>query len=203
MGTGISRAGLGLAALALGLAGCGSSAGGAGAGAGTGSTAAGGAGGVFAWLHPQSPPAAWRLVAIPSGATMAYPPGWKRQRSDAGTASAVRLGAGGRFLGYLDLTPRQGAETLSNWATFRIEHNSEEGQRDVRRLAAAGGLRFLDGRGTCVKDTYTTKTAARYVEIACLVAGRRDETVIVAAAPPQVWGSESRTLERAIEGVKG
>jgi hypothetical protein len=208
MGTGISRVGVVLAALTLGLAGCGGSGHGAGgsaarAGAGSGAPAGGGSAdrGAFSWLRPHSPPAGWRVVTIPSGATMAYPPDWRRQHSDAGTATAVLRAHGGSYLGYVNLTPQQGAETLSNWSSFRIEHNTDEGDRHVRRLAAAASLRFLNGHGSCIKDSYTTAVGARYVEIACLVAGRSGQSVIVAAAPPAAWGRESLTLESVIDAV--
>lgn len=190
MGTGTSRAALGAIALALGLAACG------------GGTKSGNTQSAFVWFHPRSPPSGWRVATIRSGATLAYPPSWQRQHSDAGTASAVLLRADGGYLGYLNLTPRQGDETLSNWASFRVAHNADEGDRDVKRLAAAGGLPFLGGRGSCVKDAYTTKIGAQFVEIACLIAGHRGDAVIVAAAPPQLWASESGTLQREIEAVR-
>ncbi|HLY48515.1 MAG TPA: hypothetical protein VKR21_04905 [Solirubrobacteraceae bacterium] len=185
MGTGTSKPGLGLAALTLALAGCG------------GATRS-----QFTWLHPQAAPSAWRVAVIASGASMAYPPSWKRQRGDQGTATAALRAPDGRFIAYLNLTPRQGRESLSNWASFRPAHNSDEGDRDVRRVAAAGGLHFLSGHGSCVKDSYTTEVGARFVEIACLVVGPHTASVIVAAAPPGVWNRESPTLERAIEAVR-
>jgi hypothetical protein len=133
---------------------------------------------------------------------MAYPPSWRWQHGDAGTATAALRGADGQFLAYLNLTPRQGAESLSDWSAFRISHNAEEGDRSVKRLAAAHGLHFLHGDGACVKDSYTTKVGAQFVEIACLVDGPRAESVIVGAAPPGRWNRESGTLERAIEAVR-
>lgn len=156
----------------------------------------------FPWLHGQSAPAGWRVASVPSGASLAYPPGWQLEHSDRGTVSAVLRTSSGRYLGYLNLTPRQGEETLANWATFRVGHNADEGDRGVRRLAAASGLRFLSGRGSCVRDAYTTQIGAQFVEIACLIAGHRDAVVIVAAAPPQAWSQESATLERAIDAAR-
>ncbi len=176
---------LALAGLSLALAGCG----------GNRPTA-------FSWLHPQAPPAGWRVTTIPSGAALAYPPSWQKERSDAGTTSAALLGSNGQFLAYLNLTPRQGSETLTNWSSYRTGHNADEGDHAVRRLSAASGLPFLNGRGACVKDSYTTRFSTRYVEIACLVRGPRTESVIVAAAPPGVWQRESGTLQRAIEAVR-
>jgi hypothetical protein len=186
MGTGTSKPRVGLAAIALALAACGSA----------GGTSA------FSWLHPHAPPSSWQVVRVPSRATLAFPPGWQRQHGDPGTATAAVLGPAGRFLGYLNLTPRQGDETLSDWASFRIEHNAEEGDRAVTRLAAATGLHFLTGHGSCVKDSYTTSINARYVEIACLVAGARTASVIVGAAPPDRWRAISPAIQRSISGVR-
>lgn len=164
--------------------------------------AAGVSTGAFSWLHPQPPPTGWTVVRIPTGSTLAYPASWKPQHGDPGTATAVLLRPDGAYLGYLNLTPLQGGETLSNWPSFRVDHNSNEGERAVRRLAAATGLRFLTGRGTCVEDAYTTTIGARFIEIACLVTGARTDFVIVGAAPPSRWTQAAPTLERAIEGVQ-
>lgn len=172
-----------LAALAaLGLAACGTTA---------------SAGGPFAWLSPRAAPSAWPVATIPGGAAMPYPPGWARARGDRGTATAVRLDPRGHIIGYLNLTPQQGAETVANWRTFRTQHNAHEGDRHVRTLATAGGLRFRSGSGACVKDSYTTGTGAKYVELACLVRG----SVIVGAAPPQAWPAIAPQIERAISGL--
>jgi hypothetical protein len=53
-----------------------------------------------------------------------------------------------------------------------------------------------------VRDSYTTVTHARYVEIACLVAGQRATSVIVGAAPPNAWSQVSPLLERAISAFE-
>ena len=76
---------------------------------------------------------------------MAYPPGWRARAGDRGTASAALLDGDGHYLGYLNLTPRQGAETAANWPSFRLRHNAGEGDRDVTFDAAAGGLHFRTG----------------------------------------------------------
>jgi hypothetical protein len=52
-----------------------------------------------------------------------------------------------------------------------------------------------------VEDTYTTATGARYVELACLIAGRRTSVVIVGASPPSDWARVEPLLERAITSV--
>jgi hypothetical protein len=202
----VALAALILALTAVGAAGCGGAAVRSDTGPSVGARSSSGSGAsgpnaAFAWLHPQAPPTSWKVAALPSGAAMAYPADWKPQHGDAGTATAALMGAGDQTLGYLNLTPRQGSETLADWSSFRVDHNAEEGDKDVKRLAVGTNLRFRDGRGTCVMDAYTTITHARYDEIACLVAGQHGEAVIVAAAPPKTWASESATLERAIEGV--
>jgi hypothetical protein len=133
---------------------------------------------------------------------MPYPPGWRRIHGDSGTASAALLAGGGRFLGYLNLTPRQGPESLGNWLSFRPGHNREEGDREVHRLAGASNLVFANARGSCVRDSYTTETGARYIEIACLVVGQRSAVVIVGAAPPGDWAQQSGDIKRAIAGVR-
>jgi hypothetical protein len=65
-------------------------------------------------------------------------------------------------------------------------------------VAAAGGLRFSDGRGSCVKDSYSTSTDRRYTEIACIVGGGGATTVIVPPTTPGQWNRLSPTLERAV-----
>jgi len=104
----------------------------------------------------------------------------------------------GAITGYLNITPQGGEETLANWPSFRPAHNLDEGDRDLVPLASTSGLRFTDGHGSCVKDSYSTSTDRRYTEIACIVRGEAATTVIVAAATPGRWPRLSPTLERAI-----
>jgi hypothetical protein len=156
----------------------------------------------FAWLRPASPPSGWSSAAIPDGATLAYPAGWSRVHGDPGTASAILFGPNREIVGYLNATPRQGAETLSNWAHFRVDHDAEEGDRDIKAVASATGLRFRSGHGSCVQDSYVTETGSRYVELACLVAGSHSTSVVVGAAPPRQWARVSSTIERAISAFR-
>ena len=155
------------------------------------------ASGPFAWLRQAPPPAGWSVADTPRGGTLAYPPGWKPIKTDPGTASVALLGRGGRIDGFLNATPKQGSETLANWSRFRPAHNREEGDTNVRLIASARDLKFRDGRGSCVIDTYTTSKAS-YREIACLVAGRTTSAVIVAAAPVELWNAQAATLRRAV-----
>lgn len=170
------------------------------AAAGCGGKARSGPKPAFAWLSARSAPAGWLTARIPSGAAMSYPRDWKPISGDPGTATVVLRGPGG-FQGYLNLTPRQGEETLANWSRFRTEHNREEGDRHVATLAAAGARPFGNGRASCVKDLYVTSAGARYIEIACLVSGQRGMVVVVGASPPGAWSRVSPELERAISSV--
>jgi hypothetical protein len=184
-----------LAACCAAAAGCGGSDGGAGSASrpeATGSVPA---------LVPAAAPPSWRAARIPSGAVLAYPPSWRLARGDPGSATAILSDGRDRILGYLNLTPRQGRESLANWAAFRVAHNAEEGERDSRREGARSGVRFRTGRGSCVRDSYTTSAGVRYVELACLVLGRTTGTVIVGAAPSQRWPAVSPTLARAISAL--
>ncbi|MFL5825457.1 MAG: hypothetical protein ACJ76V_02925 [Thermoleophilaceae bacterium] len=154
--------------------------------------------GSFAWVRPAAVPANWRVAQLPSRtAELAYPPGWRRIRTDPGTFSAALMGQHGRIRGYLNATPQSGAETLANWASFRPAHNADEGDRAVVRDASAVGLPFHSGTGSCVIDHYAT-TSARYREIACIVRGARATTVVVAAARPADWAHLEPQLERSI-----
>jgi hypothetical protein len=189
----IAYAGIAAAVLA-GAAGCGS--------AGQTSGGAAHAGGAFAGVSATAPPAAWRALRIASGAVLFYPPGWTPVTGDRGTATVTLSGANGHLLGYLNLTPRQGDETLANWAHFRVEHNAREGDRAVTSEASASGIHFRTGTGSCVRDRYATSTGARYIELACLVKGAAASSVIVAASPPQAWGRVSPVLYRALSSLR-
>jgi hypothetical protein len=151
----------------------------------------------FSRLRPQAAPPGWKVARTPSGAAFAYPPGWRQIETDPGTASAAPAGPHGTFVGYLNATPQSGRETLANWSRFRVAHVAEEGAHDVRLGAAATGLRFRTGHGSCVIDSYSTDRM-RFREIACIVAGTRGTTVVVAAAPVAKWADEAPVLELAV-----
>jgi hypothetical protein len=155
------------------------------------------ASGPFAWLRPASPPAGWHVARTPDGAALAYPPGWTAIKTDPGSASVAVRDSAGRIDGYLNVTPKQGAETLANWSRFRPRKNHAEGARNVRLLAATSAADFRSARGSCVIDTYTTSLTT-YKEIACLVSGPRSSDVVVAAAPARLWRERSAVLERSV-----
>jgi len=145
-----------------------------------------------------SVPAGWRTARSPLGATLSYPASWQQVSGDADTLSA-QLREHGHIVGYLNLTPRQGDERISNWASFRIAHQRGE-VLDVRLISAVAHRRFRTGTGACVTDSYTTTSAARYIELACLIEGRQP-AVVLGAAPPQDWATRAPVIEQAIEAA--
>ena len=158
--------------------------------------------GVLSQLRGVTAPRSWRRARIPVGATViAVPAGWHRVAGDPGTVT-FELGARpDRPLGYLNATPATADERPASWAAFRVDHNREEGDRQVRLLGARAGVR-LDRKvaATCVEDAYSTSTA-RYVEIACLTGAPPSRTVIVAASPASTWPAQRATLLRAVSAV--
>ncbi|HUE27477.1 MAG TPA: hypothetical protein VMP89_11940 [Solirubrobacteraceae bacterium] len=158
--------------------------------------------GPFAWLKPQPVPSGWGVASIPTGAQLAYPPGWRTIHGDPGTATAALIAPGGRYVGYLNVTPKQGNEQIAGWASFRLSHNADEGDRNITRLASGTGLRFLTGTGSCVKDAYTTSIGVRYIETACIVKGSTSTSVVVGATTPGTSARITPLLERAISGFR-
>jgi hypothetical protein len=152
----------------------------------------------FAWLRPVPAPPAWQVARIANGAVLRYPAGWRRVAGDTGTATAVLQDAQHAFLGYLNLTPHQASENLRTWASFRTRHNTLEGDRGVQELAAATSVPFRDGHASCVRDAYTTSTGNRFIELSCLIDVPPTVSVIVGAAPPQMFRQISPIIERAI-----
>ena len=61
-------------------------------------------------------------------------------------------------------------------------------------------MEFRGGTGSCLEDTYVTRIGAhKYREIACLVAGVRGSSVLVAAAPADSWDRYSTVLQQAVD----
>jgi len=157
----------------------------------------------FNWLHPAPPPGSWHISKLPNGkAQLAFPASWRSIVSDPGTRTAAIRSSGGHIVGYLNATPRQGDESLAGWSSFRIDHNQEEGDTNVKLVAAADNLMFRGGHGSCVIDDYRSSSGHQYREVACIVAGTKATTVIVGAAPPQDWHSQGPAIERAISAFK-
>ncbi len=131
----------------------------------------------FDWLVPAPAPAAWGRSGPPElavQATIAYPPSLAPIRGDAGTVSFAQRAGTGAVRAYLNVTPRQGKERLHAFAAFRVRLLAADDARAVHKVAAAEGLAFQGGQGSCVIDDYVTRVGRhQYREIACLVTGHR------------------------------
>jgi hypothetical protein len=158
----------------------------------------------FGWLRARGAPSGWRQASLPGGgAVLSYPPSLHPAGGDRGTVSAELTTTSGEVAAYLNVTPRQGGETLANWATFRLGHLREDDARSARLDSAATGLRFRGGTGSCVIDDYvTTMGANHYREIACYVQGAHHASVLIAAAPAADWGTYAGPLEQAVSAFR-
>jgi hypothetical protein len=151
-------------------------------------------------LAPAPAPRGWHQLTLPNGtAVLFYPPTMHRVSGDSDAVSAARLGPDSQYVLYLNATPRQGGESLRNWASYRLRVlRSDEASR-ASLDAAAGNQPFRGGTGSCVIDHYVTRVLAhRYTELACLVQGRTGASVIVAAAPTALWPSAQAVLTQAV-----
>ena len=157
----------------------------------------------FSWLVPAPAPKAWSSATIASGgATLFYPSNWKPIPGDRGTVTASLRDSQGRYRGYLNITPRQGAEQLAGWAAFRTRRNTQEGDQQTRALAAAEGLRFTHAHGSCVIDDYLSRVGSHpYREVACIVAGSRYTNVFIGATLVRDWPRLGPVIERAASAV--
>jgi hypothetical protein len=154
----------------------------------------------FPPLHPAAAPAGWPHVTLPNGtAVLSYPPSLRPLAGDKDAVSAARLRPGGAFQLYLNATPRQGTERLRHWAAFRLRLLRSGDAASAHVVAAAQGVKFRSGTGSCVIDDYVTRIGGHhYREIACLVQGRTSASVIVAAAPAATWARARPLLFRAV-----
>ena len=154
----------------------------------------------FPALAPAAAPAGWQHLTLPNGtAVLSYPPSLQPEGGDADAVSAAQVSPKGVFRLYLHATPRQGDERLRGWAAFRLALLTADDAASARELAAAQGVAFRGGTGSCVIDQYVTRIGAHhYQEIACLVQGRASASVIVAAAPAATWAQASPLLLRAV-----
>ncbi|HMD57887.1 MAG TPA: hypothetical protein VKG82_10495 [Solirubrobacteraceae bacterium] len=151
------------------------------------------------WPIPAPAPASWTAATIASrAATLFYPASWRALAGDAGTVTAALLDAEGAYHGYLNVTPRQGAERLQGWAAFRIGRNRGEGDRRVHEIGSAQDVAFSGARGSCVMDTYLSRVGSHpYRELACLVKGPRATSVFVGATLARDWSTLGPLIERA------
>jgi hypothetical protein len=138
-------------------------------------------------------------MQIPSGsASVSYPPSFVTEASDPGTVTAAVHDQRGKFLAYLNVTPRQGDEKLKGFPAFRLGLLRKE-NRTVHQDAGAEGLPFSGARGSCVMDHYTTRIGSNpYLEFACFVMGARTGSVVVAAAASGSWRRFEGQLRQAV-----
>jgi hypothetical protein len=162
-----------------------------------------GSGAAFKGITPGKAPAAWVQVTTPSGdAILAYPPSFRPVRSDPGSVAVAAGTAAHVYDGYLNVTPRQGIEQLHGFAAFRLDRLGDE-DTAVHEIAAAENVAFVGAVGSCVNDDYRTRVGDNhYEELACLVAGRHSEYVIVASARLGDWDRFASTLRTALAAFK-
>jgi hypothetical protein len=152
----------------------------------------------------QAAPASWPALGLPGrSAVLYYPPALHPVPGDADAVSVASRGPAGTYLLYLNATPRQGAESLRRWAAFRPQLLREDDASSVHLDAAAAGLAFRGGTGSCVIDDYVSRIGAHhYREIACLVQGQTAASVVVGAAPASRWAQARPVLERAVAAYR-
>ena len=143
--------------------------------------------GSFRWLASTAPPATWARLAVPSGlGTLSSPPGFRMVEGDPGTLSVALRGPAGTYLavGYLNITPHQGDETLRDWAAFRLSHVLDDAAVSVHEDAMVRALPTATGVRSCVTDDYVTNIGHHHFhEVACYVMDGSVSSVVVAATP--------------------
>jgi hypothetical protein len=146
------------------------------------------------------PPTTWNRITLPSGlGSLSVPPRFRAVRGDQGTATLADLGPDGTYLGYLNVTPRQGDERLAGWAGFRLAHLRDDGTISARQDGAIESVRTGQSLRSCVTDDYLTEIGHHHFqEVACLVMTTSAGSVVVAATPTGDPAHLSTQLERAV-----
>jgi hypothetical protein len=188
------------AALSLAVFGCASSKSSSAPGDGTGQAARAS----FGWFHPGPAPGAWLQASLTGQrATLSYPGSLHPMHGDDGTVTVGSTARSGSVLVYLNVTPKQGDESLGNWTGSRLEHLRGDGQYQVRLDGASPALHFRGGPGRCVIDNYTSKIHNNhYDEIACIVQGAHATSVLVAASPTAAWQANHALLEKVVSSYQ-
>jgi hypothetical protein len=146
-------------------------------------------------------PVGWKTLELPNGtAKLAVPPEATLAPSDPGSVSAQVTSTSGDLVLYFNATPRQGDESQATWADFRLDHLADENGSAALRIESRTGMAFLGGQGSCVSDSYVTRTGGhQYREIACFVEGAHGGSVLVVAAPTSLYESHASVLEQAVD----
>jgi hypothetical protein len=140
--------------------------------------------GPFSWLALTTPPATWTRLAVPSDlGIVSWPPGFRRVDGDPGTLTGVLLNSAGTYLGYINVTPHQGHETLQDWAAFRLTHLRSDDAVSAHEDAMVQSVRTAAAVRSCVIDDYVTYGGHRFHEVACDVTNGSVSSVVVAATP--------------------
>ena len=156
----------------------------------------------FRWFSPAAAPATWKHRALPPDAGILYYPAAFVDGHDKDGVARERLGGHSSVLDYLDVSPKQGPESLRDWPSYRLEIVRGE-SNDVHEDGHAFGLPFRGGTGSCVLDDYRTRVENHhYREIACFVQGQKHATVLIAAALASEWARAEQTLERAVDAYR-
>ena len=118
---------------------------------------------------------------------------------DPGTLSVALRNSAGTYLGYLNVTPRQGPETLQDWAAFRLTHLRGDAAVSVHEDAMVQSVRTAAAMRSCVIDDYVTTVGHhQFHEVGCYVMKGSVGSVVVATTPSgdpaHVWTQ----LERAV-----
>lgn len=155
----------------------------------------------FAWFQAGPAPAGWKSRELPDGtAVLSIPPGASPVESDPGSLSAALTAPNGDLQVYLNATPQQGEESLTNWPEFRLDHLTGEHAASATRISSRDGMAFRGGTGSCVADAYVSRIGAHeYREIACLVEGTRGSSVLVVAALAGSWDRYGPVMQQAID----
>ena len=158
--------------------------------------------GPFAWLASTAAPTTWTRLTLPSGlGSLSVPPGFRAVRGDPGTATLALLGPDSTYLGYLNVTPRQGDERLAGWAAFRLAHLRGDGSISAIQDGAVQSVGSGPSLRSCVSDDYVTEIGHhRFHEVACLVMTTSAGSVVVAATPSGDPAHLWTQLERAVAG---
>ena len=156
--------------------------------------------GPFAWLTSTAPPTTWTRLTLPSGlGSLSVPPRLRPVPGDEGTATLAFFGSDGTYLGYLNVTPRQGEESLAGWAAFRLAHLRGDGSISARQDGAVESVRTGQSLRSCVTDDYETEIGRHHFhEVACLVMTTSASSVVVAATPSGDPAHLWTQLERAV-----
>src|SRR6266487_4818200 len=119
----------------------------------------------FPALRPSAAPVGWSHMTLPNGtAVLSFPPSVRPVTGDRGAVSVARRDPAGAIVLYLNATPRQGGENLSNWARFRLSRLTEDDASTARKDSAAEGVRFRGGTGSCVMDDYITRVGGHHYQ---------------------------------------